>query len=427
MPVIRLLFLLSVVACSGTDPTNTGPDASTVGGDTGGDGKEPPETGVVEVVVSGYPGVNTTPQYFAHVPVVFYKPDGSIATTAKTDAMGRASATIERNSLVMVVNPVNHVLGAIANPGETLKFGPDLTSREPNGSVSVSWPARVITGYTTYYYVYTSCGGGVETTGTSISLPLYKGCSTDPFDVVVTSRRSSQEVTGVMSRRGVLATGGLVTVNLGDNGGAWKTASSTSVELANIPAGTTSTACTGVQYLGDLSFNSTGTFVSTCSMRLLPEPQSTWAVEASFKRNDDDRFAVQMRQTFPQTAIGAIDSSNHLPWITSLAYDPATRQVRWNSESDAQLDASVLRIEVTEGRYLVWRIVAPNGLPKTFTMPALPPELAARDLRANEVARASLVNIDYVGVTSAEVAATDLEDEDGFHDKARRGATARTP
>jgi hypothetical protein len=431
MPLVRLLLLLSLAACSASGPADARPDAPAGGGDAGGDGQEPPETGIVELVVSGYPGVNMPPQYFADVSVVVYKPDGSVATTVKTDAMGRASAMIERNSLVAVVNPMNyvHVHAAIANPGDTLRFGPDLFSREPNGSVSVSWPARVITGYTTYYYVYTSCGYSGETTSTSITLPLYKGCSTAPFDVVVTSRRSSQEVTGVMSRRAIQATGGLVTVNLGDNGGVWQVASTRSVALANTPAATTSTACSGVQYLGDLSFNATGTYTSstTCSMRLLPEPQSTWAVEASFRRNDEDRFAVQMRETFPQTALGAIDVSNHLPWITGLAYDPATRRVTWSSEGDAQLDASALRIDVTQGRYLVWRIFAANGLPKTFTIPELPAEHAMWDLRPTDVARASLVNIDYVGVTPTEVMARNLNDEDSFNDRVRRGATARTP
>jgi len=60
-----------------------------------------------------------------------------------------------------------------------------------------------------------------------------------------------------------------------------------------------------------------------------------------------------------------------------------------------RIDASALRIDVSQGRYLVWRIVAPNGL--------------------------------HAVVTASEVTATDLNQEDSFNDKVRRGATARTP
>lgn len=433
MPRIRsLLLLLPLVACSGPESGESGPDASTPSGDGGGDATQVPEMGIVNVVVSGYPGSGMPPQYFANASVVFYEPNFATTTVVKTDAMGRASATIKKGSFVAVVNPMNyiHVHAAFANPGDTLRFGPDIVARQPNGSVRVTWPARVISGYTTYYYVYTSCGYSGETTGTSVTLPLDTACSTQPFDVVVTSRRSSQGVTGVMSRRGVMATGQLVTVSLADNGGAWQTATTTSVPLTNMPSTTDHTgSCTAVQQLGTLAFNSDGGSASStaCAMRLLPEATSTWAVEASFYKDSNDRSAIQMRQTMPQTSITPIDGANHLPWITTFAYDKATRRVTWSSDADAAFDASALRIDVSGPRYMVWRIVAPNGLPKTFQIPTLPAELAMWDLGPNDDARASLVNMDFVGVSPAEFMAHDLDQEDGFVDKPRRGATARTP
>lgn len=429
MPTIRsLLLLLPLVACSGPESAESGPDASTPSGDA----TQGPEMGIVNVVVSGYPGVGMPPQYFANTSVVFYEPDFTTTTVVKTDAMGRASATIKKGSFVAVVNPMNyiHVHAAFANPGDTLRFGPDIVASQPNGSVRVTWPARVISGYTTYYYVYTSCGYSGETTGTSVTLPLDTACSTQPFDVVVTSRRSSQGVTGVMSRRGVTATGQLVNVNLADNGGTWQTATTTSVPLTNMPSTTDHTgSCTAVQQLGTLAFNSDGGSASStaCAMRLLPEATSTWAVEASFYKDSNDRSSIQMRQTMPQTSITPIDGANHLPWITSFAYDKATRRVTWSSDADAAFDASALRIDVSGPRYMVWRIVAPNGLPKTFQIPALPAELAMWDLGPNDDARASLVNMDFVGVSPAEFMAHDLDQEDGFVDKPRRGATASTP
>lgn len=425
-----LLLLLPLVACSSSEPGEmSGPDASTP---TGGSDGQLPESGVANVVVSGFPSVSMPAQYFADVPVVFYKPDGTVSAVVKTDAMGRASATIERNSFVAVVNDRNwiSVHAAFANPGDTLRFGPDITPSQPNGSVRVTWPARVVGGYTMYYYVHTPCGSSGETTATSVTLPLDKACSSTPFDVVVTSRRSSQGVSGIMSRRGVTATGQLVTVNLADNGGAWQTATTTTVPLTNMPSTTDHTgSCTAVQQLGTLAFNSDGGSASStaCAMRLLPEPTSTWAVETSFYKDSNDRSRIQMRQTMPQTAITPIDGANHLPWITSFAYDKATRRVTWSSDADAPFDASALRIDVSGPRYMVWRIVAPNGLPKVFQIPSLPAELAMWDLGPNDDARASLVNMDFVGVSPAEFMAHDLDQEDGFTDKPRRGATAYSP
>lgn len=429
--VCGLSVLLPLVACSGSDSGDTpGPDAAMATSDGASDAQGP-EHGIANVVVTGYAGPGL-PQYFADVPVVFYTPDGAGSTVVKTDAMGRASAMIEKSSFVAVVNPMNyvHVHAAIANPGDTLRFGPDVPSSEPNGSLRVTWPARVISSYTIYYEVYTSCGFGGSTTSTSMTVPLYKGCSTGPFDVVVTSRRSSQETTGVMVRRNVQATGSLVTVNLADNGGTWQVASFTNVPLTNVPnTASTSIECAGVQYLDSLVLNRTADFalMPTCSMRLLPEPQSTWVVEASFAHNDDNRFSVQMRQTMQSTTLAPIDAANTLPWITSFTYDAGTRKVTWGSETDAPFDASALRIEVGGNRYLVWRIVAPNGLPKTFKIPSLPLDLAELDLGPNDEVYTSLVNMDFVGITSADVMAHDLGDEDGFTDKPRRAATARTP
>lgn len=426
-----LLLLLPLAACAGTDADPMeGVDASMPTG--GSDGQQPPESGVANVVVSGFTGVSGPVQYFADVPVVFYKPDGTVSEVVKTDAMGRASATIERNAFVAVVNEKNwiRVHAAIANPGDTLRFGPDVVASQPNGSVRITWPARDAGGYTVYYYVHTSCGNSGETTSTSVTLPLDKACSSAPFDVVVTSRRSSQGVTGVMSRRGVVATGQQVAVNLADNGGAWQLASTTSVPLTNMPSTTDHTgSCSAYQRLGTLIFNSDGGYVSgtSCSMRLLPESASTWAVETSFHPDDNDRTSIQMRQTMPQTSITPIDGTNHLPWITGFAYDMATRRVTWSSATDEAFDAAALRIDVSGPRYMLWRIVAPKGLPKTFQIPRLPPELAMWDLGTTDQLRATLVNMDFGGDSPADVMARNLEDEYGSLDQPRRGATAYFP
>lgn len=60
-------------------------------------------------------------------------------------------------------------------------------------------------------------------------------------------------------------------------------------------------------------------------------------------------------------------------------------------------------------------------------IPALHAEHSMWDLRQTDVARASFVNVEYVGVTSAEVAAKNLDDEDGFDDKNPLRRTVRTP
>lgn len=143
-------------------------------------------------------------------------------------------------------------------------------------------------------------------------------------------------------------------------------------------------------------------------------------------RNNELRFAVQTRQTFAHDMLGSLDGSQHLPWITSLAVDPVSRQVTWTSESAAQLDASALRLEVTEGRYLIWRIVAPNGLPTTFKIPALPAEFAMYDLQPTDIVHGHLMNVDYEGVTADQFMTKDLDQVGGFIDTTRRGATAHT-
>jgi len=70
--------------------------------------------------------------------------------------------------LVAVINGENRtdvrVDAAIASPGDTLRFGPDVTANEDVGQLYVSWPARVISGYTVYYTLITPCGQFTTTT-----------------------------------------------------------------------------------------------------------------------------------------------------------------------------------------------------------------------------------------------------------------------
>ena len=434
MKLPALAALLIVAACNSSgDPDNTGPDASTGSPDASTDGG--PDVGVVDVVVSGWEALGSPATYMADVPVVFFKPDGTVGSVVKTDAMGHASAMIQRGSLVAAVGAKGDVQvdTAIANPGDTLRFGPTITSREPYGELRISWPARVVTGYTVYYYVYTPCGGSGETTSTTATIPLYKGCTASPMDVVVVSRRSSQGVTGLMSRRNVVATGGQVTVNLSDNAGTWGIASTTNVSMINSPnagAAGASGSCSAMQYLGTLRMNGDGSslFQDYCSMRLLPEPASTWTITAEYERLDE-KYHLQMRRTFPSTAIPAFDGSGSLPYLTNVAYNTATRTITWASEADAPIDASSFRLEVrTQGRYRIWRVYAPNGLPKSYKLPALPADLAdAYDILPTDTFLASIDNFEIEGVTPADLMKHSLSyDEDVFADKLRRGATART-
>jgi hypothetical protein len=390
-------------------------------------GPDGPPLGEVNVIVAGWPV--GAPEHLANVPVVVFRPDGTVASTHRTNASGRVVAQIERGSLVAVINGPNRtdvrVDAAIASPGDTLRFGPDVTSNEDVGQLYVSWPARVISGYTVYYTLITPCGSFTTTT-TSATLPLYKGCAGAAFDVVVTSRRSSQETTGVMIRRGVQPAP-TVQIALGDGGATWNVGGFTSVPLANIPAAE-ETYCGGVQLLDTLGINGTSSseLSGACSMRLLPAAGTTWRVEATYNKSSR-QFTLGVRQSFPYDAIVPIDGADHLPWITSVAYAPATREITWTSEAPATLDASSVQIDVS-ARNLSWRIYAPGGLPARWRVPALPAEHAAYDLAPTDVARVGIYNYDIVGVSSAELLQHNLHYNDNtFGDRVRRSASGRSP
>lgn len=432
-----LLAIGLLAACPGNGGGGDGPDAG-VPGDSASDGETPdgPTLGRVDVVVAGWPAPSFVPTAAANVPVVFYKPDGTFSSMVRTDALGHASGMIERGSLVLVVNgSANradvHVDGAIASPGDTLRFGPDPMPRQMIGTLNVSWPARPITGYTTYYTLVTPCGGA-ETTSTSMSIPLYDGCAGSSFDVVVTSRRSSQETTGILARRAVVPAA-TVNVNLADNGGAWSVGAFTNIAMQSSPNASEpmpSGSCTGRQFLGTLAFNGTSAtqFSDNCQMRLLPGTETTWQIEAGYERSDDRNFNVTLRRTFMHDNVGTFDGSGALPWITSFTFSSATRTATWASAAAAPLDSSSLRIEVTGTRYLIWRVYAPGGLPASFVLPQLPTELAMWEFSAADTMRAALQNTDVVGATTDQVLQHNLYYDDAtFASNTVRGAMARTP
>ncbi|MBL0217026.1 MAG: hypothetical protein IPQ07_24520, partial [Myxococcales bacterium] len=330
-----LVVILLAQACNSASPDtggdDVGPDAAVAGDSAQPDG---PQVGTVDVIVAGWPAPTYAPALFADVPVVFFKPDGTVGSVVRTDASGRASATIERGSLVAAINGANRadvqVDAAVANPGDTLRFGPDVGSSAVVGQLHVSWPARVVTGYTVYYTVVTPCGG-METTSTAATITLDQGCAPGPFDVVVTSRRSSQETTGIMSRRAVQP-GANVTVNLADNAATWNIGGFTNIAVTNVPSGA-SAGCSAVQRLGTMGINGTSSsaFMGSCSMRLLPGSETTWDVDAAYSLDADPRFAVEVRQTSPHDTIAPVDFMDALPMISSLAYAPTTRELTWAS------------------------------------------------------------------------------------------------
>ncbi len=430
MKPVLLSYLLVTSACGGGEPEEPPVDATTADAAATIDGPAAPVLGLVDVVVSGYAGF--TPAHAVDVPVVFFRPDGSVGTVVRTDAMGHASATIEPGSFVAVVNGNNyiHVESAIASPGDTLRFGPTVLSRVPVGQLNLSWPARVFSGYTTYYYVYTPCGS-FETTSTSAMVPLFDGCAGTSFDVVVTSRRSSDDFSAILTRRNVVPTGGTVVVNLVPQ--TWSFTAISRLQLVHSPvAGEMSRSyCGGVQHLGRMAIHGTqGTFFAdTCTLLLMSEPQSTWSAETSFTRNNENRFALQLRTSSAASQLAPMDGSASLPWITNLTFDPITRQLSWSPESPATFDASAVELGVMiGGRYLRWRVYAKNGLPPTFKLPKLPSDLAAYDWIATDAPTISLDNFDFDGVSASEVFTHSLDEiEDAFFDKPRRGSTAHTP
>ncbi|GEM_PF-6088163 len=393
------------------------------------DGPESPVSGVVDVVVSSY--VGSVPAYAADVPVVFFRPDGSVGSVVRSDAVGHASAVIEPGSFVAVVNANNyiHVESAIASPGDRLRFGPEVLSRVPVGQLNLSWPVQDFGAYTTYYYVYTPCRS-FETTYTSAVIPLFDGCAGTSFDVVVTSRRSSQDYSASLTRRNVMPTGGSVVVNLENE--TWAPRTLSTFQVVNAPvAGAVGRYCGGVQHLGRMAIYGTLTTLSsdTCTVLPLSVPQSTWSSEAWFRRNDEYRFELQLRTAAATSQLTPMDGSTSLSWITNLTFDPGTRQVSWSSESSATFDASELEIRtMIGGRYLRWRVYAKNGLPTSWKLPTLPSELAAYDWIASDAPTISLDNFDFEGVSASEVYTHSLDEvEKVFFDKGRRGSTGHTP
>jgi hypothetical protein len=375
----------------------------------------PPDANVgpAAVVVSELQPPDNVPGYAAGVPVVFYRPDGTVDTVVVTGADGRAAADIAPGSMVAIVYPSGWVDAVLMSPGDTVHFGPEVTSRTVVGVVVISWPPRVISGSTIYYNAITPCGR-VETLATSASFTLYADCAAEPFDVVVTSRRSSYGSTGVMLQRDV-APGAVVTVDFAAAGTTWAIGTEETAELINTPnagAPGASSSCRGSQFLetmhiGDLNGGISGD--GECLARVLPVVDSTMIFSARFLRDNDSRFDLRMSRPFPHDALAPFDASDSLPWITSVAYDAGTRELTWTSEQSATFDVSRVSL-IRHSQYYRWRLFAPHGLPPSFRIPPLPPQYAASDLPA-DLTDLIVENIDVVGASVSDLAARGFEHE----------------
>lgn len=410
---VRVLLSLVVVGgCSGGDADS--PDA---GSDPARDGSidssdagavDGPAIGAVDVFAVGWTDGVFGP--LDHVPVVAFHPDGSVDAVLYTDSSGHVAAMIEARSLIAVINGEHrgdvHVDAAIASPGQTLRFGGTIGASTPIGTLSLSWPARVFPGgYTVYYDVITPCGG-YETTATSMQIQLTQECAPGPFDVAVTSRRSSQPESAWMLRRAV-APAANVAVNFGDDGATWELVDRAFVTVTNAPVGFDSASCFSVQYLGQRAFNRDTATVreGQCDVPVMPGGDTLWNVEVGWRRAANN-VRVTMRRTMASDTTAAIDGVALLPWPTSLTYEPSTRQVAWTS-GPAPVDASRLQLRTLNGS-VSWQIWIPDGLPPTWTLPSLPAAFAEWDFAAGDEARLMLLNTDVAGEDASYLLAHDL-------------------
>jgi hypothetical protein len=386
---------ICVVGCGGATHQDRGdaPDAASGGVlDAGADASADAgaDTNVAHVHLLGDFDHDT----IAGVPVVFSAKDGIAIAVEMTDATGDASHAISHDASVTVIHPDGNqetvtVFGV--QPGTTLRFGTLEAQRPAIAHMKVTWPAAG-PGNDLAYDVETRCGGfGGYYMGSSWSFDIDDRCAGHPFDVTIGVFQNDRVVSYQTLTNQTAVDGG--TIAFHDK----YVASPVVTGSYKVPVGTLLGGYLVDTYAGrryfDAAFlmpSSSSDGTGTLVYALPPAPDST--LEHQITANLPGGATQVIGRRFSFTDQLGFDITSVLePSITSVAFDGASRTLRWTVEPGEAPDLvhARLRHHHAGGGYRSWEVVAPGNVTR-LAPPRLPASLAKYDLQSSDEVTGSL-------------------------------------
>jgi hypothetical protein len=335
-----------------------------------------------------------------NVLVVFVNPDGSVQTTARTNAAGMARGELVEGGTIYASfeAPNERFLVSIAGVegGDVLQLGeralPAATQTTP---VTLMFPDHPTAG--AVYDAYTICGRTLNAAGFPMTLRRDDRC-TGVYDLLVVASTTA----GVPLGTHFVANVSLATTQV-SRMNAWAGLGSLSIDVSGIP---------DAQAFSVNAANlSDGVILYDWPLGSFPVSGDGNSGTRSYQPNGDANHQIAVRlvsatagmrpqrikELVPASGVYnlTVPSEMRPPWITAPTTDRTT--VTWTQMSGGSAQLFVLELSALRGSdTYTWRWIAPAPASSTFALPVLPAELADHAFQPSDTLtlRASYIRVD---------------------------------
>ncbi len=380
---IAILSILIAAACGKV--RLPGASQGDGGGSADGGGGDATAPGPVSVTVLSFDGLRTPVE---GIKVAFFEADGEHRATVDTDAEGTATAELAPGGAVVALvaggtlgvpsRMARAVLGVA--PGDDIVIGGDaFVGGAQVAAMTLTLP--VLTG-ATFYTVYTPCGTFGDGTNV-VPLYFYSGCDLDSFAYVALASGDAGPSFAREEEAAVIDGGNY------DATSAWQMTPTRPFRFTGVPAEAlsievgVSAVRAGDQQL-DLFLARGSAPAGEDMLTLRPEriPGYDETMIYGVVRAEQASLGVFQfaRWLGPDESTDSDLAALMLPWISPVAFDSATRSLRWRIVGGGDYDVTYLTLiaSVDDGETLVetqWYVEAPPGI-EEIVLPELPDDLS---------------------------------------------------
>ena len=369
LPWHTLWLVLGLAACGKVSNLTDAP-----GGGTDANGIDADAHGVAKITAFDYPGGTIGVPNLA---VVFINPDGQVAMDTKTDASGKAQATILPGASVHVIytpaqtNNFFYLTVSVLDikPGDDIvvpQVGHDTTDAGTFMATASGDPSA------TSYTVYGPCGS----TDASNQMHFQNWCKTDTFDVYAVALNSSGQIVDYAVKTGVAFNNGSVNVT-----GPWQSAQTFSAHYSDISADVTNINMN--RRAGSSQGYSVGNggapVAGALSLTTGASPGATTAqVTTNFARSDGSQQILVQQIAGNSFTYNDDVTANLLPWFANPTVDfTAGTLVPNTTSTPTTLDSYITTFEWSRvmgdagvAQRYAWITFGPSS--QTVTFPTLP-------------------------------------------------------
>jgi hypothetical protein len=381
-----LWLVLAVGACGKvsalSDASGTGTDANLVDADA---------HGVAKVTAfdfaTGTVGV-------ANLPTVFINPDGQVASDTKTDASGKAQATILPGASVHVVYPPDPNSNNFYLTVSVLDIKPGddiVVPQVGHDSTDAGTFMATATGATgaTHYTLYGPCGP----TDASNQMHFQNWCKTDTFDVYAIAYDGNNNAIDYAIKTGVAFNNGSTNIT-----GPWQNMQTFSAHYSDISADVTSISLdrfAGGSQGYDVYASGAPVAGALTLTPSAPAPGATSAVvDTTFSRSDGAQQSLVQQISGSSFSYSDDVTANLLPWFGKPTVDLAAGTIAPNTTgSTATLDEYIAVLQWNHptadagNQEYAWIAFGPSAA--TFTFPTLPADAGDVSPKAGDSAFAA--------------------------------------